>query len=243
MAGEQRTGAGGRGVLEGAFAVLEELERGGEAGLTKVAAGAGLPKATTHRLLEQLVALDAVQRRDGRYRVGPRLFRVGQAWQPARTLRAAAWHPLRQFAAAAPGASVSLMVPDDAGTLVVGGIRGEADEVFDLRPGVVLPPGTAAGMVLAAGAADTAPPAGASAGEWARSVTEARRQGAAFVHETVVESVSCVAAPVRARSGQVVGAVGVVVLDGRRLTRLADTVKGVAALVSTRLARLPQGNR
>ncbi len=60
----------GRGVLEGAFLVLEELARLGEAGPAQVGAGAGLHKATAHRLLDQLVGLGAVQRRAGRYRMG-----------------------------------------------------------------------------------------------------------------------------------------------------------------------------
>ncbi|HEX4702173.1 MAG TPA: helix-turn-helix domain-containing protein [Pseudonocardiaceae bacterium] len=69
--------AGGRGVLEGAFSLLEVLARMGEAGLTRLATGAGLPKATTHRLLDQLVGLGIVQRRAGRYRMGPHMFHLG----------------------------------------------------------------------------------------------------------------------------------------------------------------------
>src|SRR5690242_1880486 len=46
--GVRRTG---RGVLEGAFLILEELARVREAGLTEIAAHTGLPKATAHRLL------------------------------------------------------------------------------------------------------------------------------------------------------------------------------------------------
>lgn len=62
MVGHGREPAAGRGVLEGAFALLEELARGGETGLSRLAARAGLPKATAHRLLNQLVAVGAVQR-------------------------------------------------------------------------------------------------------------------------------------------------------------------------------------
>ena len=51
----------GRGVLEGAFALLEALrQHGDEAGVTELAVACGVPKSTAHRLLEQLVALDRV---------------------------------------------------------------------------------------------------------------------------------------------------------------------------------------
>ncbi|WP_157110519.1 helix-turn-helix domain-containing protein, partial [Nocardia anaemiae] len=83
----QKSGAiGGRGVLEGAFALLEVLAHGNAMGLTRLASAAGLPKATAYRLLNQLVAEGAVQRLGGRYRIGPRVFRLGQTWQPARLL-------------------------------------------------------------------------------------------------------------------------------------------------------------
>ena len=73
-----RSGTEGRGVLEGAFALMEVLAQGDEVGLTRLAADAELPKATAHRLLGQLVALGAVQSVSGRYRLGPRTFRLGQ---------------------------------------------------------------------------------------------------------------------------------------------------------------------
>ncbi|WP_131741912.1 helix-turn-helix domain-containing protein [Actinomadura roseirufa] len=88
--------AKGRGVLESAFAVLEELGRLEEAGLSQLAGATGLPKTTTHRLLGQLAGLGAVHRlADGRYQIGARAFRLGQMWRPGPLLRAAAAGPLR----------------------------------------------------------------------------------------------------------------------------------------------------
>jgi IclR family acetate operon transcriptional repressor len=64
----------GRGVLEGAFALLETLRRYADgAGVTELARACGVPKGTVHRLLDQLVAVGAVERYDGRYRGGPKL--------------------------------------------------------------------------------------------------------------------------------------------------------------------------
>ncbi|PXX68654.1 IclR-like helix-turn-helix domain-containing protein [Nocardia tenerifensis] len=85
----------GRGVLEGAFLLLDVLARVDESGPSRLAAASGLPKPTVHRLLQQLVAVGAVQRRAGRYRIGPRLFSLGQAWNPAPT---AAQRPVRALA-------------------------------------------------------------------------------------------------------------------------------------------------
>lgn len=84
---------------EGIFAVLESLERSIEGlGLTALASASGLPKATTHRLLEQLVELGAVEQHCGQYRIGPRMFRLGQAWQPHQRLHHAGKRALRNLA-------------------------------------------------------------------------------------------------------------------------------------------------
>ncbi|MEU1167189.1 helix-turn-helix domain-containing protein, partial [Streptomyces sp. NPDC005921] len=80
-------------MLEGAFALLGAVERAGEAGLTRLAAECGLPKTTTYRLLEQLVDLGAVERSRKGYRMGSRIFRLGQGWQPYPGRRAAAPWP------------------------------------------------------------------------------------------------------------------------------------------------------
>src|ERR1700757_3442401 len=58
----------GRGVLHGAFAVLDALARADEGlGLTELARADGLAKTSAHRLAEHLVALGAVQCVDHRY--------------------------------------------------------------------------------------------------------------------------------------------------------------------------------
>lgn len=227
----------GRGVLEGAFALLEELARGGESGLTQLAEAAGLPKATAHRLLDQLTALGAVQRGCGRYQVGPEMARLGQAWQPDRALRAAAHYPLRQLATATR-ATVGVAAPDAGRMLIVGGMIGEVDEVFPLRAGTVLPAGSTADMVLATDKPEMELPAERySAREWARLVTGVRDRGVAFDYEVQVAPVACLAAPVHAPSGKIVAAIGAVVLDSKRLASMAEDIRRAANLVSANLAR------
>ncbi|WKV70871.1 helix-turn-helix domain-containing protein [Streptomyces sp. PCS3-D2] len=234
-----RSGTEGRGVLEGAFALMEVLAHGDEVGLTKLAADAELPKATAHRLLGQLVALGAVQSVSGRYRLGPRTFRLGQAWHPARALRAASARPLRELAAVGGGRlGVSLSVPEAGNALVVGSTRSEVDEAFALHPGAVLPPGSAAELVLTASAREAGPPPGWSRAAWSREAVRVREQGMAFQYGQCVSALSCVAAPVFSDTGHVVAAVAASALDGKQIALLGEAVVRAAARVSTNLSRL-----
>lgn len=75
-------GSGNGGTVQSvdrALDVLEALaERGGEAGLSEIAAGTGLPYGTIHRLLRTLLARGYVrQESDRRYALGGALVRLG----------------------------------------------------------------------------------------------------------------------------------------------------------------------
>jgi DNA-binding IclR family transcriptional regulator len=88
-----------RGVLDGAFCVLEALGHADDGlGLCALARASGLAKTSAYRLVEQLVSLGAVQRVDQRYYIGSRLGRIGQRWQPDPLLRHAAQTPVHQLA-------------------------------------------------------------------------------------------------------------------------------------------------
>ncbi|WP_433760223.1 helix-turn-helix domain-containing protein [Nocardia sp. CA-135398] len=227
---------GGRGVLEGAFALLEVLAHGNEMGLTRLASAAELPKATAYRLLNQLVAEGAVQRRGGRYQIGPRVFRLGQTWQPARLLRAASARTLRQLTAASDRGGFSLAVTDRGNTMLIGGIGREIDEIFPLRPGVLLPPGTAAEQVLAFGHPNPTPPEGLSSREWRRRVDMS--SGLAYDTDMSRFRLACVAAPVHGPAGEIVAALAATVAEVQRIPAVAEAVKRAAGLVSTDLTRL-----
>jgi DNA-binding IclR family transcriptional regulator len=91
--------ASGRTVLDGAFSVLDALAHADEGlGLTALARSSGLAKSSAHRLAEQLVTLGAVERRNHRYFVGPRMMRIGQRWQPEPVLRRCAQRPVHALA-------------------------------------------------------------------------------------------------------------------------------------------------
>jgi len=99
LAGLLPAAAAGRGVLDGAFAVLDALAHADEGlGLTALARASGLAKTSVHRLAEQLVTLGSVQCVEQRYYVGPLMLRIGQRWQPDPLLRRVAQAPVHNLA-------------------------------------------------------------------------------------------------------------------------------------------------
>ncbi len=206
----------GRGVLEGAFALLEALnQHGGQAGLTQLVQTSGLPKTTVHRLLDQMVDLGAVERADRRYRIGSRVFRLGRFWQPELRELAREWLPVLS---ARMRASLVLAVPREGRALVAAGAVLPADDV-PVWPGMPLPPGTAAGRLLAA-----YHPALDEPDADGRQIVAA---GYAVESETITPGLACAAVPVRTPDGRVGAALAAVVPAHR------DPVSAVAGLAST----------
>ncbi|MEU8618941.1 helix-turn-helix domain-containing protein [Streptomyces sp. NPDC048623] len=206
----------GRGVLEGAFALLEALRRHGDdpAGVTELAQACGVPKGTAHRLLDQLVAVGAVERRDRRYRVGSQLYRLGLAWEPHPGLRAAARLPLHRLRAVT-GASVLLVVMREDQALTVASVPGDLEPVLPVRDGVAFRLDTAAG----------------------RALCGPRRTGPVFDREDIMPGVCCTAVPVRSSEGRTVAAVAGMVRAGQRLEPLAEAVAAAGAALARGLDR------
>lgn len=211
-----------RGVLEGAFALLDELRRqGGEAGLTQIAAACDLPKASTHRLLQQLLTVGAVERHHGRYRVGCQLYRLGQAWQPHPGLRLAARQPLHRLRAAT-GASVVVTVLHDGLALTIASVPGEVEPVAPVRDGMGFTLDTAAGQVLT-----TSRP---------HRVADALA-AAVLEREQVLDGVCCAALPLRSSDGQLHAAITAMVPPHRRLQTVAEHTARAGAAIAAHLTR------
>ncbi|MGI5480331.1 IclR family transcriptional regulator [Streptomyces lavendofoliae] len=210
-----RTAGRGRGVLEGAFALLEALrQHGDEAGVTELAVACGVPKSTAHRLLEQLVALEAVERRGPRYRLGAQLYRLGQAWQPHPGLRAAGRLPLHRLRAATGGSAVLAVLREEQ-ALTVCSVPGRVEPLAPVRDGEAFSLDTALG----------------------RALRGPVRGGAVLDREDVVAGVCCAALPVRSPAGTVVGAVAAMVEAGQRLEVVTGRVAEAASAVSRALVR------
>ncbi|WP_406440864.1 helix-turn-helix domain-containing protein [Streptomyces sp. NBC_00631] len=234
-AGGPLSGAAGRGVLEGAFALLDAVQQEQDAGVTALAEVCGLPKTTAYRLLDQLAELGAVERSAGRYRIGPGMFRLGHDWQPYPGLRAAARRPLRRLTAVT-GTTVALAVLHRGQTLVLDWAA-PADAPCPLpddQP--VWPWYTAAGKALAAWA-HPGPALGPPPRTWPDEAARIRESGAAYDHEEVLEGVCCAAVPVAAADGLPVAALCVLTGPGHRLERLADTSRRAASAITAGLGR------
>lgn len=67
------------GAAETLLAVVESLERHGETGVTELADHVGVSKSTVHNHLTTLESHDYVVSDDGRYRLGLRFLRLGEA--------------------------------------------------------------------------------------------------------------------------------------------------------------------
>ena len=200
----------GRGVLEGAFAVLEALAgAGGGLGLTALAGASGLAKTSTYRLAEQLVALGAVQRVNHRYYIGARIGRMGQRWQPDPVLRRAAQAPVHTLAVRSRAmASLRILHADKLRVICTTAPQGHAyipnpaDRESTAR--------TATGRVLYAAKAGSD---GVLPGCWTPREWRQLRERIRGVHATVVDhqdafpGICCVSAPVWWPNGTCAGAV------------------------------------
>jgi DNA-binding IclR family transcriptional regulator len=77
-----------RSVLGRAFDILECFSGSTEQSITALCSDTGLPPATVHRMLANLVEWGAVERAGrGRYRLGRRLWRLGNDVPSSRTLK------------------------------------------------------------------------------------------------------------------------------------------------------------
>lgn len=71
---------GPKSVLEKATVILEAFPAQTDVRtLEQITASSGLPRSTTHRILDQLAQLGWVQRHRGGYRLGPRTYELGRA--------------------------------------------------------------------------------------------------------------------------------------------------------------------
>jgi DNA-binding IclR family transcriptional regulator len=187
----------GRGVLEGAFELLNVLSGiSTGAGLSELARDSGLPKATTHRLLDQLIGLGAVQRDGQRYYIGSALARLGRSWQPDPALRRAALVPSRTLARLT-GAAVAVCVLEGPAIRVVTAAGGMSTPTPRMHTDDELSVRTAAGQVLLAGGPDRDPPPGFTRPEWKR-VRDSLSQHAAVAldHQDILPGVYCAAAAI-----------------------------------------------
>ncbi|HTU31936.1 MAG TPA: IclR family transcriptional regulator [Solirubrobacteraceae bacterium] len=116
----------GEGVMTRAFRLLDAFAEGApELTLEELAARSGLPRSTTHRLAVQLAAEGALERSRRGWRLGTRMFELGQLVAREQRLRERALAHMQDLYAAT-GETVQLAVADGDEVLyveIIGGHR------------------------------------------------------------------------------------------------------------------------
>jgi IclR family acetate operon transcriptional repressor len=120
--GQESRARGGVQSLERAFAILEAMaDAGGVIGLSQLAADAGLPLATIHRLVRTLVDLGYVRQEPSRqYSLGTRLTRLADS--STKRVGAVA-HPYMSGVVEALGESVNLAMLDGEDVVYVAQVQ------------------------------------------------------------------------------------------------------------------------
>lgn len=232
------------------LAAFDEQHR--RLGLTELARRAGLPLATAHRLVGELVTFGALTRTPaGDYVVGRRMWDLGLLAPVQTGLREAA-SPFLHDLFGATGATVHLAVRDGRQVLYVDRVRGSASVPILSTVGSRLPlHATAVGKVLLAHAppdlqqevlAALAPVTAYTVtqpGVLRRQLARVHREGWAATTEEMSLGACSVAVPVR-QHGEVVAALGIVVasLRGQR-PRLVAALEVAARGIDRALARVP----
>lgn len=250
MAG--RTGTPGASVTSRVLAVLGAFDAAHPAlTLSDIARRSGLPLATTHRLVAELVTGRALARAaDGRYTIGVRLWEAGLLSPLHTRLREVAL-PYLQELYTAVRENVHLAVRDGDEALYVEKVTGHRSVPTISRAGGRLPlHATGVGKALLA----YAPPEVVAAhlrrplrrctaytvtepGRLARELATVRERGWARTHEEMTLGSCSVAVPVRDADGAVLAAIGVVGHSlGTAPQRLVPALLTAAERIAARLA-------
>ncbi|TIC81766.1 IclR family transcriptional regulator [Nocardioides sp. GY 10127] len=221
-------------------------------GVSEVARRLGVAKSTAHRTLSTLAESGLLVRSSvtGRYRLGLRMYELGQVARDREPLHRAAL-PLLERLHARTGLTVHLAVADGAHVVFVERLHGaSALPILGASARRVPAHLTAVGKALAAfdprvaAAAERAGLAPATDSsvtgpeEWAACLERVRRDGWARARDESVEGLSSVAVPVRAQNGPVVCAISVAGSTGEvdaRLGGLVQELRAAATGVGQRL--------
>jgi IclR family transcriptional regulator, acetate operon repressor len=225
----------GRGVLEGAFAVLDALGQAENGlGLTALAHASGLAKTSAYRLAEQLVDLGALQRVDQHYLIGSRIGHVGRRWQPDPVLRHAGQAAVHALAVQS-GAAAALRILRSGSLQLICATARHGHACLPVPADAQSTARTATGRVLYAAQANGSVvlPDCWTTREW-RRLRECIREPQATVvdHQEAFPGVCCVSAPVWAADANCVGAVTAVLESDKPTLNLRDLVLRAARRIA-----------
>jgi DNA-binding IclR family transcriptional regulator len=241
-----------KGVLARGLSLLDAFGAADtELTLAELAARTGLPKPTAHRLLGKLVAWGGLERTpSGRYRLGMRLFLLGQRVPRPRGLREAALPHLEDLYEASHE-NIHLAVLDGVHTLFLEKVSGRRSMPIISRVGGRLPAYcTATGKLFLAfgpperlrkvtetGLARLTPRTITMPGLLERDLARTLERGYGINREESEVGVSAVAAPVFDHRRRVIAAISITGNSGRLdLDRLAPAVRTSALSLSRELS-------
>nr|WP_246390620.1 IclR family transcriptional regulator [Nocardioides soli] len=238
-------------VLGRSFALLSCFEgHEGEIRLSELSRRTGMPKATAHRLLQSLIQFGAVEREGNGYRIGIRLYELGQLSQQAQTLRATAL-PMLTRLHSATHATVHLAVLEQTEVVYLDKLIGPMGPRIPSRLGGRMPAYcTALGKVMLAhsgpetvqavidgGMQRRAPRTIVLPSSLVREFPAVRKTGIAYEWEESAVGVVCAAAAVLDSAGKPLAAISVSGL-GNQIDphHIGPTVRSAALSLARSLA-------
>lgn len=215
--------------------------------LGEIQEAAGLPSATAHRIVSELVEWGALERVSwGRYRIGMRLWQLGSLAPQARDLRDVAL-PFLQDLLDVTHEVVHLVVLDEGKALFIERLMAHPEVHTRSRvarrlplhatgPGKVLlafSPPDVIEQVIAAGLPRMARNTITDPDQLRRVLDTICRSDYCLSQDEMTDGASSVAVPIRGATGAVIAAISVVVPSGKRpLVALVPTVRIAAAGIS-----------
>ncbi|WP_019631405.1 IclR family transcriptional regulator [Actinomadura atramentaria] len=237
--------------LQRVLAVLDAFRPDDDGlGAAELARRSGLPRSTAHRIALDLAEEGLLERRDGRLRLGLKLFEIGQRVPRQRVLRDAAL-PVMSDLREATRQTVHLAVLEGAEVVYVEILGSAGGPPLPSRVGGRLPahvtgvgkailafaPPEQVRAVLDAGLVRAADRSVVAPGLLARELAAIREAGVAYDREESGNGIVCAASPVRGAGGEVLGALSVSGWSGRlRPTVVAPAVHTAALALSRTLS-------
>jgi IclR family pca regulon transcriptional regulator len=258
---QQTTGAGASQSLERGLAILSAFGPDRPTlGISQLARELGLTRSTTHRYVATLASLRYLEQ-DGstrKYRLGPRVLDLGFSTLGSLELREIAAPHLRQLTDAT-GHTSNLAIRDDTDVILIDRVRGRPGRYhqfeFSLHVGSRLPSYcSATGKALLAflprpdldrlldriDLVPHGPRTLTDRNSLSIELDQVRRTGIATNDEELESSLRSIAAPVRARSGEVVAAVNVAIPWSpvpitELVTELGPAIQATAGQIAARV--------
>lgn len=219
-------------------------------GLAELRSRTGIAKATVHRLCQELVATDFLERDGCNYRLGVRLYTMGLRSPQQRTLREAA-RPIIESLAQNLDNAVILAIPHNSELLCVENVGTHRNHARSTADGRRLQlHSTAAGKLTLALLPEQYPlaqvlhpmvrctPHTLGPAQLPGELRRIREQGYAVEVEEKRLGYLAVAVPVRGTGDAYLGALSVIApTAGSRISRLLSTLTQASNVITARLAR------